>query len=137
METLHHAGLETVKLLLIGYNGDSCLLQHRYNAILDQRLNANEGQEEELACLLSQASPGMAEPQWANLASLSTSMCFVVGENDSKYADLACKMRRALHQDSDPSEKDLRIIKNAGHAVHVERPEILLNLLHDFAQEIC
>ena len=88
-----------------------------------------------MACLLSKASPGKSEPQWANLASLPTSMCLVVGENDSKYADLACKMRSVLQQNSDPSEKDLCIIKNAGHAVHVERPEILANVLHDFQQE--
>ena len=104
----------------------------RSKQIMEQRYKANSDQTEDLACLLSQASPGRAKPLWHSLASLGGSICLCVGENDHKYRRLATKMEGLLGQNSNDGRNAVRLVKDAGHAVHVERPELLVNLLHAY-----
>ena len=65
--------------------------------------------------LLSSLSVAKQPNYWEDLASLSCPITVIVGEQDEKYKSIG----QAITQQS---RARLEIIKNAGHAVHRERP---------------
>ncbi len=97
---------------------------------MDQRAEGSGSQVEEVAALLSEASPGRAKPLWSSLSNLQGSVGLCAGENDQKYVDLANKMKEVSQQNSGTSRMTLHSAEGAGHAVHVERPEIVVDLIH-------
>lgn len=64
------------------------------------------------------------------------SVCLCVGENDQKFLDLASEMKRSIGKYSESSEQIVYPVRNADHAVHVERPEVLIDLLHAFLNNV-
>jgi 2-succinyl-6-hydroxy-2,4-cyclohexadiene-1-carboxylate synthase len=60
------------------------------------------------------------------LASLAMPVCFIAGEDDAKYAEVAQSMTVAI------PEGRAVVTPNAGHAVHLEQPDIFHATVREF-----
>jgi 2-succinyl-6-hydroxy-2,4-cyclohexadiene-1-carboxylate synthase len=85
----------------------------------DRRRNTAAG----LASSLRLAGTGTQQPLWDRLPRLSMPVLVVAGALDAKYVAIAERMARLI------PDAVLAVIDGAGHAVHLERPEALLDRL--------
>jgi pimeloyl-ACP methyl ester carboxylesterase len=76
-----------------------------------------------LAAALRGLGAGAMEPLWDRLGELDVPVTLVVGERDEKFVRIARDMERRL------ADAELVIVDGAGHAVHLERPEAVAELL--------
>jgi 2-succinyl-6-hydroxy-2,4-cyclohexadiene-1-carboxylate synthase len=76
-----------------------------------------------LAAALRGLGTGVMPPLWQRLGELTTPVDLVVGERDEKFGAIAERMGAAL-----PSAR-LHVVEGAGHAVHLEAPEAVVELL--------
>jgi 2-succinyl-6-hydroxy-2,4-cyclohexadiene-1-carboxylate synthase len=76
-----------------------------------------------LAAALRGLGTGVMEPLWDRLGELEVPVTLVVGERDEKFERIARGMERRL------ADAELVIVDGAGHAVHLERPEAVAELL--------
>ncbi len=76
-----------------------------------------------LACSLRGMGAGAMRPVWAELAGLGVPCTFVAGENDERYAAFARRLAQTV-----PGGR-AEIVPDAGHAVHLERPDEFVRLL--------
>jgi 2-succinyl-6-hydroxy-2,4-cyclohexadiene-1-carboxylate synthase len=72
---------------------------------------------------------GTQEPLWERLGELSMPVLPVAGAFDAKYRDIAQRMASAIGPDTRAA-----VVPNAGHAIHLEQPAVLAQLLTDFHQ---
>lgn len=79
-----------------------------------------------LANSLRSLSVGVQASLWKVLPTLNVRTLLIAGENDEKFREIASQMARAM-----PNAK-LQIVRNAGHAVHLEEPEIFDELVLSF-----
>jgi 2-succinyl-6-hydroxy-2,4-cyclohexadiene-1-carboxylate synthase len=79
-----------------------------------------------LANSLRGMGAGAQEPVRARLGELSMPVLLVAGEQDQKYRDLAAEMRERI------AGARADIIEGAGHAVHLERPEVFAPIVKEF-----
>lgn len=82
-----------------------------------------------LANSLRGMGTGAQEPLWDRLNEMMTPALIVAGTLDLKYRLIAQEMARAL------PHAELEFIHGAGHAVHLERPELFDRLAVDFIGE--
>jgi len=85
----------------------------------DRRRNTAPG----LAAALRGLGTGAMPPLWDRLAELPMPVDLVVGERDGKFRAIAERMAAAI-----PAAR-LHIVPGAGHAVHLEQPAALAELL--------
>ncbi len=85
--------------------------------------NAPEG----LAASLRLNGTGAQEPLWERLAALRPPALLVAGARDGKFAALARRMAAA----TGPTAQ-VALVGGAGHAVHLERPEAVADLVAAF-----
>jgi 2-succinyl-6-hydroxy-2,4-cyclohexadiene-1-carboxylate synthase len=91
----------------------------------DQRLrNSPIG----LANSLRGMGAGRQESLWQRLATLHLPALLVVGALDAKYRDIAGQMIDAL------PNAQMQIIPAAGHAVHLEQPELFAQIVLEFLE---
>jgi 2-succinyl-6-hydroxy-2,4-cyclohexadiene-1-carboxylate synthase len=76
-----------------------------------------------LAAALRGLGTGVMEPLWERLPSLAVPVTLIVGERDAKFRALAERMAAAL------PDATLRVVPGAGHAVQLEAPEAVAELL--------
>jgi 2-succinyl-6-hydroxy-2,4-cyclohexadiene-1-carboxylate synthase len=93
-------------------------------AQLDAR---RENTVEGLAASLRLAGTGAQEPLWSRLHGLVMPVLVVAGAKDAVFCDLAKTMVTAIG-----SNAELALVPDAGHAVHLERPEALLAVVEPF-----
>lgn len=93
----------------------------------EQRL---ECRQEGLANSLRGAGAGLDEPVFDRLGEISAPVLLVAGALDTKYAEIARSMQKAI-----PSAR-LSIIPEAGHAAHFEQPEAFASVVMAFLQDI-
>ncbi|MEI7554404.1 2-succinyl-6-hydroxy-2,4-cyclohexadiene-1-carboxylate synthase [Candidatus Chlorohelix sp.] len=79
-----------------------------------------------LANSLRGAGTGMQEPLHAKLHSLKMPILLIAGELDLKFCAIAQQMRELIPQSR------LEIVQEAGHAVHLEKPDEFDRLVLDF-----
>ena len=79
-----------------------------------------------LASSLRLAGTGSQEPLWERLPELTMRVLLVAGADDPRFATIA----RSMHARIPGSE--LRIVEHAGHAVHLERPDVFTAILREF-----
>jgi pimeloyl-ACP methyl ester carboxylesterase len=79
----------------------------------DRLRNVPEG----LAAALRGMGQGATEPMWERLGELEMPVRIVAGERDQKYRGLAAAMAERI-----PGAQVITV-REAGHAVHLERPE--------------
>ena len=81
---------------------------------------------EGLAQSLRAMGTGAQEPWWSHLESFECPVKLIVGELDPKFIAMNKKMQKHL------KSSKMNICDNAGHAVHVEKPEIFGKLVRKF-----
>jgi 2-succinyl-6-hydroxy-2,4-cyclohexadiene-1-carboxylate synthase len=79
----------------------------------DRLRNTPEG----LGAALRGLGTGTMEPVWGRLGELAIPVVLVVGERDEKFRAIAARMAAAIPR------AEVRVIRDAGHAVQLERPE--------------
>ncbi len=92
-----------------------------------QRLSGNPAG---LAGSLRGAGAGADEPVAVRLKEIVAPSLLIAGELDSKYTVIMRAMHEAM------SDSRIAIVKDAGHAVHLERPEEFAALVGDFVDEV-
>jgi 2-succinyl-6-hydroxy-2,4-cyclohexadiene-1-carboxylate synthase len=70
---------------------------------------------------------GTQPSNWPRLASLSMPVLLVVGVRDTKYTDIARRMA------TDVPRARVEVIPSAGHACHLEHPEVVAHLVSSWA----
>ena len=76
-----------------------------------------------LAAALRGLGAGAMEPLWDRLGELDVPVTLVVGERDHKFIAIARAMGERI------ADAELVVADGAGHAVHLERPEAVAELL--------
>jgi len=99
------------------------LPQNVREKIREERLNQSE---EGLAASLLQMGTGAQPSWWSKLEQLTIPTFLIAGENDSKFVRINETMEKMM------PFAQLSIIKNAGHAVHVEQVEIFAKIVMEF-----
>jgi 2-succinyl-6-hydroxy-2,4-cyclohexadiene-1-carboxylate synthase len=84
-----------------------------------------------LAAGLRGAGAGASEPVWDRLPSLDRPTLIIAGALDEKYTAIAGAMATSI-----PRSR-AAIVPDAGHAVHLERPEIWAHTVLSFLEEPC
>ena len=100
---------------------DGLLAEHRYEA--ERKTNTAEG----LAGSLRLAGTGRQEPSWDRLAELSMPVLVVAGVEDGKFAALARRMVDTIGDNA-----HLEVLAGAGHTVHLEEPDLFVEVLERF-----
>ena len=85
-----------------------------------------ENSPEGLASSLENAGAGVMPPMWSDLRNLKIPVLLIAGEKDEKYAAIARDMQRELEGSV------VHIMKNAGHAVHLENPHAFQAAVEEF-----
>lgn len=76
-----------------------------------------------LAAALRGLGTGALTPVWDRLAELTMPVTMIVGERDAKFTAIAEQMAMAI------PDAQLHVVPGAGHAVHLERPDAVAELL--------
>ena len=79
-----------------------------------------------LASSLRLAGTGTQAPLWDRLIEISCPVLLLVGQHDQKFRAIAERMATAL------PNAELRAIDDAGHSVHLEQPERIVDALVDW-----
>ncbi len=85
----------------------------------DRRRNTIAG----LASSLRLAGAGSQEPLWEQLSELTMPVLVVAGARDDKYVAIGRRMSELIPQAT------FEVIEGAGHAVHLEQPDVFAGLL--------
>jgi 2-succinyl-6-hydroxy-2,4-cyclohexadiene-1-carboxylate synthase len=93
-------------------------------AALESRLG---GSASGLAASLRLAGTGTQQPLWSQLSELTMPVLVVAGANDEAYL---ARGRRLVS--SIGTNADLAVVPGAGHACHLEQPDIFLELVLPF-----
>lgn len=83
-----------------------------------------------LAGSLRGMGTGVQPSWWHLLSDLHVPVQLVAGELDGKFCDIAERMRDAL------PDVRLAVVPDAGHMVHVEKPELFATIVVDFLESI-
>ncbi|MFD1040184.1 2-succinyl-6-hydroxy-2,4-cyclohexadiene-1-carboxylate synthase [Virgibacillus byunsanensis] len=92
-------------------------------SVRDERLAQSE---EGLAQSLRYMGTGSQPSWWKNLSQFTKPVLLVTGELDEKFTEINKRMKKQL------SLAEFVICENAGHAIHVEKPEIFGKLVTEF-----
>lgn len=95
----------------------------------DQRGGRLRQDPRALALTLRTAGQGALEPVWQQLHTLALPVLAIAGGLDRRYADAAERIARAVPRGR------VRIVEAAGHAPHLQRPEVVAALLGDFLDQ--
>jgi 2-succinyl-6-hydroxy-2,4-cyclohexadiene-1-carboxylate synthase len=88
---------------------------------VDERVRGNT--VDSLTYQLRILGQGSQPSNWERLGELQIPVLLIVGELDAKYVDLAHRMARAM------PDARVETVAAAGHACHLERPEVVAHLL--------
>jgi 2-succinyl-6-hydroxy-2,4-cyclohexadiene-1-carboxylate synthase len=91
-----------------------------------RRLNTAAG----LASSLRTCGAGSQAPLWKRLAELSMPVLVMVGALDERYAPTARRMAEAIG-----SNAELALVPEAGHACHLEQPDVCARLVEEFVAD--
>jgi 2-succinyl-6-hydroxy-2,4-cyclohexadiene-1-carboxylate synthase len=94
--------------------------------VADRRRNTALG----LVSSLRTSGTGTQEPLWGRLAEIQRPVLLLVGERDAKFTAIAERMDAAL------PTSDLRVIRDAGHSVHLERPAATVTAILDWVDRL-
>jgi 2-succinyl-6-hydroxy-2,4-cyclohexadiene-1-carboxylate synthase len=92
-------------------------------ARLDADRRSNDGGR--LAAVLRGLGAGATPPFWDRLPAIRVPTLLLAGAEDPRYIEFASKLARAI-----PDSRKV-VIQEAGHAAHLEQPELTASLLRD------
>jgi 2-succinyl-6-hydroxy-2,4-cyclohexadiene-1-carboxylate synthase len=81
-----------------------------------------------LANSLRGAGPGSSDPLWDRLPEITVPTLIISGELDQKYVTIGRQMVSRM------PGAELAIVPDAGHAVHLERPDEFVSLVRSFGE---
>jgi isochorismate synthase/2-succinyl-5-enolpyruvyl-6-hydroxy-3-cyclohexene-1-carboxylate synthase/2-succinyl-6-hydroxy-2,4-cyclohexadiene-1-carboxylate synthase/O-succinylbenzoate synthase len=116
----------------------------RFQALLQQRQGSGDAQQ--LAAVLAAASPGRAPSVWRELQAAAAAgslprLLLVAGQEDGKFVGVAERLAASLTPAGDKegpagaAAAKVALVPGCGHAVHIERPAELLQLLQRFSSQ--
>jgi 2-succinyl-6-hydroxy-2,4-cyclohexadiene-1-carboxylate synthase len=97
--------------------------------VASQRAGRLEHDPRTLAAMLRATGQGALEPLWDRLPGITVPVLAIAGELDEKYAATAERMAAELPRG------EVAIVPGAGHAAHLEEPELVAELVGDFLDE--
>jgi 2-succinyl-6-hydroxy-2,4-cyclohexadiene-1-carboxylate synthase len=83
-----------------------------------------------LATALRYLGTGAHEPMWKDLPGLRMPVLLLAGEDDARYAALSRRMAKAIGANA-----AVELVPRAGHAAHLERPEVVARALERFLRD--
>lgn len=83
-----------------------------------------------LAESLRQAGTGSQDPLWSRLAALEMPVLVVAGADDTKFATEGARLQQCIGANA-----TLELIPGAGHAAHLEQPEVFVTVLRRWLAE--
>jgi len=92
-----------------------------------RRENTPEG----LAASLRLMGTGTQQPLWSRLPEITVPVLFLVGELDQKFTALAMRMA-----DEWGGPAQVEVVHGAGHAVHLEQPTEVAELIAEFVDDV-
>jgi 2-succinyl-6-hydroxy-2,4-cyclohexadiene-1-carboxylate synthase len=101
----------------------------RKDAMVEDRIRGNTVNR--LTHQLRELGAGAHEPMWDRLSSLRMPVLLVSGQWDRAYTDTAERMGRAIGAGA-----TVKVIEMAGHAVPLERPDELAQLLTSWLETV-
>lgn len=102
------------------------LFPKRQEEIRRERLSQSP---EGLAQSLRKVGTGSQPPMWSSLSRLDMPVLLLVGELDGKFVEINKKMQNELKTGK------LIICEDAGHAIHVEKPELFDRMVMEFLKQ--
>lgn len=99
------------------------LPEQKRKALRKQRLANNP---RGLACSLIGMGTGAQPSRWSQLSFLSMPVLLITGDQDLKFCKIAEEMKTRL------SRAEWQVVKNSGHAVHLEQAKLYPELIADF-----
>lgn len=89
-----------------------------------------------LAASLTAAGTGTMDPAWwPELAEIESPTTVVAGEQDRKFSALAKRLVDGINQGAQ-GPASLHVVAGAGHAVHLQAPKIVADLVKELARRI-
>ena len=85
-----------------------------------------------LAKSLKSAGTGTMQPMWSELGRLQVPVLLVVGEEDEKFVSIAKEMKKEIVT----TDCVLKVLKNAGHAPHLENYQMFECAVEEFLDDI-
>ncbi|GGC81183.1 putative 2-succinyl-6-hydroxy-2,4-cyclohexadiene-1-carboxylate synthase [Thalassobacillus devorans] len=82
-----------------------------------------------LALSLRGMGTGVQPSWWERLEQLELPVQLIVGESDKKFVSINERMKSKI------SDSSLHVIREAGHAVHVEQPKLFAEIVSEFVLE--
>lgn len=95
-------------------------------AIRQERLAQTK---EGLALSLRRMGTGVMPSLWNQLSTITCPVCIIVGESDKKFVQIGEKMISLLQNN------EFHVVKNSGHAIHVEQSEIFGTIVSEFLKK--
>ncbi|HSN98544.1 MAG TPA: alpha/beta fold hydrolase, partial [Candidatus Nanopelagicales bacterium] len=89
-----------------------------------------EGSAAGLSLALRRLGTGSQEPLWARLGELGMPVLVVAGERDEKFAQIGARMVKLMGRGA-----EMALIPGAGHAAHLERPEVFVEVARGWLRE--
>ena len=109
------------------FNSLKNIPEAKYAEVISHKLNNNKVG---LANSLRGFGTGTMPPLWNELINIRQKVFLITGELDEKFTGLNLKMKEEL------PDSGHYIIQNAGHNVHLEKPEDFINLINYILREI-
>ena len=97
--------------------------------VIEQRAARLQHEPHALAAMLRATGQGAVDPLWHRLVEIDVPVLAIAGERDTKYAEVAQRMADELPYGS------AAIVPDAGHAVHLEQPDLVGELVSDFLDQ--
>jgi 2-succinyl-6-hydroxy-2,4-cyclohexadiene-1-carboxylate synthase len=85
-----------------------------------------------LAASLRFAGSGTMEPLWSQLHNLEIPVLIIVGKKDEKFRSIGEEMQKRMTS----SNCVLKVVENAGHAVHLENPTRFGIIVKQFLKDL-
>lgn len=112
---------------------DRWLARPMFSGLSDEAAGRDARREntvEGLASSLRLMGTGVQEPLWRRLGELAVPVLLVTGERDDAYLELTMRMAAWVG-----AYASLVMVPGAGHACHLERPDVFAELVVPFLEE--
>ncbi|MBF0443128.1 MAG: 2-succinyl-6-hydroxy-2,4-cyclohexadiene-1-carboxylate synthase [Oligoflexales bacterium] len=99
---------------------------HGYNEMINRRLL---NKPEKLQIFINHFGMGKTPSLWNRIPHIEIPSLYIVGENDRKYREIACRLEKAN------SSIVFGVIEGSGHNTHFQAPERFASCLNNFLRQ--
>lgn len=80
--------------------------------------------------ILTEFSQGKTPNYWKQINKISFPLLLITGANDKKFTKINCEIKKLV-----PTSQHITV-KNTGHNVHLEKPQVFANFVNKFLKQI-